>query len=66
MVTSVEGVGVESGLMVDDIILVLNDQDVKDLSHYQELVKDLPKDKNAALLVRRNDFTQWVAVQPEK
>ena len=66
VVTSVEGVGVESGLMVDDIILVLNDQDVKDLSHYQELVKDLPKDKNAALLVRRNDFTQWVAVQPEK
>ena len=66
VVTSVEGVGVESGLMVDDIILVLNDQDGKDLSHYQELVKDLPKDKNAALLVRRNDFTQWVAVQPEK
>lgn len=66
VVSSVEGVGVDSGLMVDDVILVLNDQDVKDLKHYQELVKDLPKDKNAALLVRRNDFTQWVAVQPEK
>ena len=66
VVSNVEGVGVDSGLMVDDVILALNDQDIKDLKHYQELVKDLPKDKNAALLVRRNDFTQWVAVQPEK
>lgn len=66
IVSSVEGVGVDSGLMVDDVILVLNDQDVKDVQHYQEMVKDLPKDKNAALLIRRNDFTQWVAVQPEK
>ncbi|NLA51373.1 MAG: Do family serine endopeptidase [Alcaligenaceae bacterium] len=66
IVSNVEGVGVDSGLMVDDVILVLNNQDVKDIKHYQELVEALPKDKNAALLIRRNDLTQWVAVQPEK
>lgn len=66
VVTDVQGVAIEAGLMVDDIILVLNDQDVKDLAHYRELVKGLPKNKNAALLIRRDDLTQWVAVQPEK
>ncbi|MDO5667784.1 MAG: Do family serine endopeptidase [Alcaligenaceae bacterium] len=66
VVTDVQGAAIEAGLMVDDIILVLNDQDVKNLTHYRELVKSLPKNKNAALLIRRDDLTQWVAVQPEK
>lgn len=66
VVTDVQGVAIEAGLMVDDIILVLNDQDVKSVEHYQELVKGLPKNKNAAILLRRDDLTQWVAVQPEK
>ena len=66
VVIDVQSVAIDSGLMVDDVILTVNNQDVQDLKHYQELIKALPKDKNAALLVRRDDFTQWVAVQPEK
>ena len=66
VVVNVQGAAVEAGLMVDDIILALNDQDIKSLKDYQDLVKSLPKNKNAALLIRRDDLTQWVAVQPEK
>lgn len=66
VVTEVNDLGASSGLIVGDVILAVNEQDVKDLKHYQNLVKDLAKNKNAALLVRRDDFTQWVAVQPEK
>ncbi|NLA88356.1 MAG: PDZ domain-containing protein, partial [Alcaligenaceae bacterium] len=66
VVVNVQGAAVEAGLMVDDIILALNDQDIKSVKDYQDLVKSLPKNKNAALLIRRDDLTQWVAVQPEK
>lgn len=66
LISDVQGVAIEAGLMLDDIVLAVNEQDVKDLKHYQSLVKGLPKNKNAALLIRRDDFTQWVAVQPEK
>lgn len=66
VITDAQGVAIESGLMVDDVILAVNDQDIKDVAHYQSLIKDLPENKNAALLVRRDDLTQWVAVQPEK
>ena len=66
VITDVQGAAVEAGLMVDDIILVLNDQDVRSVEQYHQLVKGLAKNKNAAILIRRDNLTQWVAVQPEK
>lgn len=66
LVTEVTGIAEQAGLLKDDIILTVNDQDIQSVVHYQEVVKNLPKDKAAALLVRRANLSQWVTVTPTK
>ena len=65
-ITEVEGPGQAAGLRVDDIILAVNDQDIKDVKQFEETVGKLSKDKAAALLIRRANLTQWVPVTPSK
>ncbi|MFA5704224.1 MAG: DegQ family serine endoprotease [Advenella sp.] len=65
-ITEVDGPGQSAGLRTDDIILAVNDQDIKDVKQFEETVDKLPKDKAAALLIRRENLTQWVPVTPSK
>ena len=66
LVTQVSGVAEQAGLLKGDVILTINNQEIQSVAQYLELVKNLPKDKAAALLVRRANLSQWVTVTPTK
>jgi serine protease Do len=56
-----------AGLRRGDIILMINNVDVKSVSHFQKLVKDLPKDKSVPMLVQRGSGPMFLALKmPEK
>ncbi|WP_028356916.1 Do family serine endopeptidase [Brackiella oedipodis] len=56
----------QQGLMTGDIILAVNNQEVVNSEQYLKAVKALAKDKLAALLIRRDNTTQWVTIKPKK
>ena len=60
------GVIVETaeGLRAGDVILRLNNVDVKDAKQFNALVTKLEPKKTAVLLVRRGDSSQFVPVKP--
>ncbi|ETD72899.1 peptidase [Pelistega indica] len=66
VVNDVEGLAQDVGLRKDDIILAINDKDIMSVKQFQNEVKQLPANKAAALLIRREDLTQWVTVTPKK
>ena len=66
LVKDVKGAALEASIQPGDVILALNNQDVKDVQHFREIVGKLEKGKAAALLVRRDNLTQWVPVTPAK
>ena len=52
-----------AGIRPGDVILGVNNQDVKDAAQFRELVNGLEKGRNAALLVRRGDTTTFITVK---
>ena len=52
-----------AGLRRGDIILMINNVDVKSASHFQQLVKDLPKDKSVPMLVQRGSGPMFLALK---
>ncbi len=63
-VLSVAAPSSSAGIAEGDVILQINDHDDLDLASYNRLVKSLPADKNAALLMLRGSNAQWVLVKP--
>ena len=56
-----------AGLRRGDIILMINNVDVKNVSHFQQLVKDLPKGKSVPMLVQRDSGPMFLALKiPDK
>lgn len=66
IVTEVEDPAAAAGLAEGDIILTINDTDITDPQQYEKAVKSLDHSKAAAVLVLRNDQSQWVALTPRK
>lgn len=66
VVTEVEDPAAAAGLAEGDIILTINDVDITDPDQYANIVKGLDSSKAAAVLVLRNDQSQWVALTPRK
>ncbi len=66
LVTAATGPAAASGIAEGDIILTLNDTDVKDPAQFAKLVSELDKSRAAALLVQRGGQSQWVVVTPAK
>lgn len=52
-----------AGLQQGDIILMINNIDVKNVSQFQKLVKDLPKGKSVPMLVQRNSGPMFLALK---
>ncbi len=52
------------GLQPGDLIVRLNNTDIKDAKQFNALVAKLDPKKNALLLVRRGDSSQFVPVRP--
>lgn len=67
MVMKVEqGPAISAGVRPGDVILSLNNEDVKDAHHFVELSKDLPKDKPVPILIQRNGQSQFLALKLDK
>lgn len=66
VVNSVEDPAAAAGLAEGDVILTINDVDIKDPDHYAKVVSDLDTSKAAAVLVLRNNQSQWIALTPRK
>src|SRR3569623_661127 len=56
-----------AGLRRGDVIVMFNNVDVKNLAHFQQLVKDAPAGKSVPILVQRNSGPAFLALKmPDK
>ncbi len=63
-VDSAEGPSARAGLRAGDVILRLNNLDVKDARQFNALVAKLEAKKIASVLVRRGDSAQYLTIRP--
>lgn len=64
VVDAAEGLAARAGLHASDVILRLNNTDVKDAKQFNSLVAKLEAKKMAVLLVRRGESSQFVPIKP--
>lgn len=64
LVDAAEGAAAHAGLRAGDLILRLNNTDIKDAKQFNALVGKLEPKKTALLLVRRGESSQFVPVRP--
>ena len=64
VVDTAEGAAARAGLRAGDIILRVNNTDVKDSKQFNALVAKLEPRKTVLLLVRRGEASQFVTVKP--
>lgn len=64
IVDGADGPAARAGLRAGDVILRLNNTDVKDSKQFNALVSKLEPKKSAVLLVRRGESSQFVPVRP--
>ncbi|MBC7501259.1 MAG: DegQ family serine endoprotease [Herminiimonas sp.] len=64
VVDTAEGAAARAGLRTGDVILRLNNTDIKDVKQFNGLVARLEAKKAAVLLVRRGESSQFVPVKP--
>lgn len=53
-----------SGLMPGDILLMMNNVDIKDAKHFEVMASKLDPKKSVVLLVRRGDSSQLLVIRP--
>ena len=59
-----EGAAARAGIRPGDVVLRLNNNDVKDVKQFSALVSKLEPKKTAVLLIRRGESSQFVPVKP--
>jgi serine protease Do len=64
VVDTSEGSAARAGLRPGDIILRLNNNDVKDAAQFAMLVSKIEPKKNVVVLVRRGEASQFVLIRP--
>lgn len=64
LVESAEGAAGRVGLQQGDVIVRLNNTDIKDAKQFNALASKLDPKKSALLLVRRGDSSQFVPIRP--
>ena len=58
-----EGPAKEAGIRKGDVLMMLNNEKIKDVSHLKALVDALPKDKSTAVLVQRASGPVFLAMK---
>jgi serine protease Do len=58
-----EGPAQSAGIKSGDILLLLNNEKVKDSKHFQELISDLPKGKSIPVLIQRRGGPIFLALK---
>jgi serine protease Do len=61
-----DGPASRAGLQPGDVVVRLNNTDIKDAKQFNGLVAKLDTNKNALLLVRRGDSSQFIPLRPTK
>ncbi|MBA5608352.1 DegQ family serine endoprotease [Duganella sp. FT3S] len=64
VVDATEGVAARAGLRQGDVILQLNNIDIRDAKQFNAAVAKLDPKKASVVLVRRGDVTQFVSLRP--
>jgi serine protease Do len=64
VVDVVEGAAARAGLQAGDVILQLNNTEIKDASQFNAAVAKLDPKKPSVVLVRRGDISQFVSLRP--
>jgi serine protease Do len=52
-----------AGLHQGDVLLAVNNEQIRSLAQFSEILKQVPKGRNVALLVRRGDNASYVAIK---
>jgi serine protease Do len=52
-----------AGLHQGDVLLAVNNEQIRSLAQFNEILKQVPKGRNVALLVRRGDNASYVAIK---
>jgi serine protease Do len=58
-----KGAARDAGLHQGDIILMINNKEVKNTEQFRKLVKDLPDGKSVPVLIHRNDHPEFLALK---
>lgn len=58
-----EGPAAEAGIQPGDLILSINNTEVKDSTQFKELVRKLPAGKSVPLLLQRGQTTSFIAIK---
>ncbi|MES2152994.1 MAG: Do family serine endopeptidase [Pseudomonadota bacterium] len=66
LVDASEGGAARVGVLAGDIIVQMNNVDVKDAKQFNAMAAKLDPKKSVALLVRREDSTQYVVIRPRQ
>jgi serine protease Do len=64
MVDAAEGPAARVGMRAGDVILLLNNTDVKDARQFNAMVAKLDTKKASSVLVRRGDSAQFLTIRP--
>jgi serine protease Do len=59
----IPGIASRAGIRPGDVILSINNQDVKTVEQFNQLLNKIPKGRNIALLVRRGDTTTFITMK---
>ncbi|MES2318272.1 MAG: DegQ family serine endoprotease [Pseudomonadota bacterium] len=66
VVDASEGAAARAGLRPGDLVLQLNNVEVKDARQFNAMVARLDPKKSVALLVKRDETTQYVVIRPRQ
>ena len=66
IVEFIQSPAARAGIRAGDIILRLNNTDIKDVQQFNALTSKLPLQKMAVLLVRRGDISKFIPLKPEE
>ncbi len=63
LIEDAKGAAARAELRRDDVILAIGNTAIKSLAQFNDLLKQIPKGRNVALLVRHGDATSYVAIK---
>ncbi|MBC3874293.1 DegQ family serine endoprotease [Undibacterium flavidum] len=64
VIDNVDGLAAGSGLRPGDIILMMNNVDIKDVKQFDAMLAKLDTKKSVVLLVRRGEASQFLVIRP--
>jgi len=57
------GIANRAGIHLGDVILGLNNKDIKSIKHFNKLLENIETGRNIALLIRRGEMTTFVTMR---